>query len=129
MAESGRFYSIRFQTVYFEDIRTPVSNLVRLLYDADGQDEAVSTVAVFRKVKTDSGWTHYPAVYSANGRDKPGRVSIKGMEASAPTEGYYELRWYEKGKVKYEHLRACRRQRLSPAARSRLPSCHYRRCG
>ncbi len=61
-------------------------------------------VVLMRRVKTQDGWGHYPAAYSANGRVKPGAVIIDGKEVRHST-GYYELRTYDGPKPVYESLK------------------------
>lgn len=49
------------------------------------------TVSLHRKVKTESGWRRYPAVFAANGKIKPDHVIIGGEEVRIPG-GHFELR-------------------------------------
>lgn len=65
---------------------------------------ANTKVVLMRRVKTQNGWGHFPAAYSANGRVKPGTVIIGGKEVQHST-GYYELRTYDGSKPVYESLK------------------------
>jgi len=87
---------------------------------------ANTTVRLFRRTKTDSGWGHYPAVISANGRVKPGWVTIAGDVVDVTdTDGYYELRYYRGSQMIYERLdhgasqawNACKRKEQELSAR------------
>jgi integrase len=60
-------------------------------------------VGLMRRVKTDQGWGHYPAAYAANGRVKPFVAIVGGREVKLET-GYYELRYYEGSKLRFESL-------------------------
>lgn len=51
-------------------------------------------VKLYRKCKTPTGWRRLPAVFSANGRVKPGAVIDGGVELTY-SEGHYELRSYD----------------------------------
>lgn len=61
---------------------------------------ANTKVVLMRRVKTDAGWSHYPAAYAANGRVKPDIAIVAGKEAKYTT-GYYELRYYDGAKPVY----------------------------
>jgi len=65
---------------------------------------ANTKVVLMMRVKTDLGWGHYPAAYAANGKVKPGIVVVGGLEVKHK-QGYYELRYYDGDKPKYEALR------------------------
>ena len=66
---------------------------------------ANTKVGLMRRVKTASGWKHYPAAYAANGRVKPDAVIVAGQEMKHQT-GYYELRYYQGPKIIYEALKS-----------------------
>lgn len=82
------------------------------------------TVRLFRRVKTKNGWGHYPAVIAANGRVKPGWVTMAGKDVEA-LKGYYELRYYVGSRMIYERLSTdsakawneCKRKELELTAR------------
>ncbi len=65
---------------------------------------ANTKVVLMCRVKTQNGWGHYRAAYSANGRVKPNTVIIDGREVKHTT-GYYELRTYDGPKPVYESLK------------------------
>ena len=60
-------------------------------------------VGLVRRVKTDAGWKYHPAAYAANGRVKPGVAIVAGVEVKHKI-GHYELRYYEKSKLRFESL-------------------------
>lgn len=60
-------------------------------------------VSLMRRVKTDNGWKHYPAVYAANGRVKPFMSIVSGEEVRHEI-GYYELRYYKGATIVYQSL-------------------------
>jgi len=64
---------------------------------------ANTAVRLLRRIKTDAGWRHYPAVIARNGRVKPGWVTI-GDEEVEVAGGYYEMRTYVGSRMVYERL-------------------------
>ena len=61
------------------------------------------TITLYRKVKTETGWRRYPAVFAANGRLKPEYVVIAGEEVRIPG-GHFELRSFEGSKTVWKRV-------------------------
>jgi site-specific recombinase XerD len=78
--------------------------VMAVLWFSERKTMANTKVALMMRVKTDEGWGHYRAAYSANGKVKPRTAVVAGREVEHK-QGYYELRFYEGDKPKYEALR------------------------
>jgi integrase len=62
-----------------------------------------SRVTLMRRCKTENGWKHLPVAKGRNGRIRPDYVLVEGQQVCYP-EGYYELRFFEGRKLRYENV-------------------------
>jgi integrase len=62
-----------------------------------------TTVTLMRRCRTESGWKHYPAAIGKNGRVRPEFAIVNDEPVHFPS-GYYELRFFEGRKLRYENV-------------------------